>query len=148
MIQRIQTVWLILAASLIAVLGYNPIARLLTADGRLLTMWFNRISGAQQKISLLAAEIFLYGLMIILLVTILLYRNRQVQLRLCRVASILLIGFTALIAGVLAMYTHKGLIVYFHFSSVIPPVALILVYLAARAIKKDEELVKSADRIR
>ncbi|WP_294596444.1 DUF4293 domain-containing protein [uncultured Rikenella sp.] len=88
------------------------------------------------------------------LVTVFLFRKRGVQVRLCFVQAVLLLG----IEGFVVLYIYKlkeGLeamggpfAVRYSLADVLPIVALIFVYLAFRGITKDIALVKSLDRIR
>jgi len=87
------------------------------------------------------------------LVTIFLFRRRLLQIRLCVVEAVLLVG-AAVMEGI---YYYLGCRAFaempFHLqgmriSIVLPLVALVFVWLAARAVFRDELLVRAADRIR
>lgn len=88
------------------------------------------------------------------LVTIFLFRKRGVQVRLCFVLAVLLLG----IEGFVALYIYKlkeGLeamggpfAIRYSLADVLPIVALVFVFLAFRGISKDIALVRSLDRIR
>lgn len=86
--------------------------------------------------------------------TIFLFRKRGVQVRLCFVQAILLLGIEAFV--VLYLYKLKeglealGVMYAIRYSvaDVLPIVALVFVYLAFRGITKDIALVRSLDRIR
>lgn len=82
---------------------------------------------------------------------IFLYKNRPRQMRLTLGMSILTFLF-AVLFGVLGYFYAKqlpvGTEVHLAFGSAIPLVAIPLLLLAYRAIKKDEELVRSSDRLR
>lgn len=95
------------------------------------------------------------GLAILLLgATIFLYKDRRRQLRFANFCYMVLLGlFAAVFMSENAMSTYFGMkssqyegqvgIGYF-----LPLVALVFTFLAVRGIKADEELVKSADRLR
>lgn len=87
------------------------------------------------------------------LVSIFLYKNRMLQIRLCAVEIVLLIG--SLVFMGIYYYLSNRLFAQMEFHTqgfriaiVFPIVSLILVYFAIRAIFRDELLVKSLDRIR
>lgn len=84
------------------------------------------------------------------LAAIFMFKNRSLQGRLAgmsEVTSILVI----VLAGIVWYQTTKGLpehVGSFGFGLALPVVALVLQYLAQKAIKKDEKLVRSMDRLR
>ena len=82
--------------------------------------------------------------------TIFLFRNRMLQIRMTIFSSILLIGYY--IAFCVFMFILKGDLDATAFqlgwALCLPVVAIILNYLALRAIYKDEVMVKAADRLR
>ena len=90
---------------------------------------------------------------IVPLVTIFLFKNRMLQIRLCAVELVLLFGAQIFMA--LYYYLSNRIFeqLQFHTQGIriailFPLVAMILDYLALRAIFKDEMLVRSLDRIR
>ena len=90
---------------------------------------------------------------IIPLITIFLYKNRMLQIRLCAVELVLLLGAQIFMA--LYYYLSNRMFEQLEFHTqgiriaiIFPLVAIILDYLALRAIFKDEMLVRSLDRIR
>ncbi len=97
----------------------------------------------------------LQGLIIVFsTIVIFMYKNRQLQMKLLK----LNILFIALQISAIAMYsdsvktaigsTVNDVLVGFEFGAVIPVISLILTYLAIRFIKKDDNLVRAADRLR
>jgi len=123
MIQRIQSLYL----AAIEILGILGVASyFLQSDTTKYHLTFSVFSGI---IALLQMPI------------IILFKNRKLQMQLCKVVIALilsLIGFSVVFINELDL----GIILY------IPIVQLILIILALHAIKKDEELVRSVDRIR
>lgn len=91
------------------------------------------------------------------LITIFLFKNRLLQLRLCVVEMVLLVG-AAVMEGVyyyLSGRAFAGLdhpedtvLQGVHVPIALPIVCLIFAFLAARAVFHDELLVRAADRIR
>ena len=152
MIQRIQTVFLALAG----LSGFSLFLK---------PMDFALVSGmtAQQSgLSMLADGIFdindsdvlmiltvMFGLMPI--IGIFLFRNRKLQMNVGRLA--ILIGFVLLAVGGFFFYQeYDGIKDVAHASLgaglAAPVLSFVFLYLANRAINKDEKLVRSADRLR
>ncbi|BDX36652.1 hypothetical protein CYCD_00070 [Tenuifilaceae bacterium CYCD] len=81
--------------------------------------------------------------------TIFLYKRRMVQIRLCILNTVLLLGMQGLlyyyvkaVSKLLPATTNYSLVFIF------PLVSAILTFLALRAIAKDEALVRSLERLR
>ena len=86
-------------------------------------------------------------------VTILLFKRRMLQIRLCVVEGVLLVGAEAMILIYYFLSDRLFSGFEFHEQSLgvaiaLPIVALLFCYLAARAIMRDEVLVRSLDRVR
>ena len=135
MIQRIQTVYLFLAAVLNISVFFTPI-------------YSHAINDPQAWIGIG----FAISLMLSFLIagsSIFLYPNRKLQLRIVKAGiyiQIVAIGFAV---GILFSLGGFGTFLWQEIlGSGLILVALILYWLAGRSIKKDEELVKSMDRIR
>lgn len=87
------------------------------------------------------------------LVTIFLYKHRQLQIRLCGVELVLLIGDIAFMTIYYLLAERVVEATAFpasaiRFGAIMPVVAIVFVALAMRAIFRDELLVRSLDRIR
>lgn len=154
MIQRIQTVYLLIAEMLIGALFFVPLAEIAGKDGHIYRLDIKGIYlEAALKSELIQSGFFLTLLCGVSLVTLLLaifkYKNRPLQMRLSRIGIIILCGLVGMIYyyawsianGISGTFSLK---IYFVF----PLIASILIYLAIRAINKDEILVRSIDRIR
>lgn len=147
MIQRIQTVFLLVSAVLVALLFTLPFAEI-AKDGSLYLFNYQGIllDGVLKEngmaISVLIAIILgLHGF------AVLSYKNRIRQIRLTVFAILLLIGLFGLFFF-FTYYTFSDATISFKISMVFPLVAIILDYLAIRSIGKDEALIRSIDRIR
>ncbi|MBQ7855689.1 MAG: DUF4293 domain-containing protein [Alistipes sp.] len=155
MIQRIQTLYLLIAVALMAVTLFCPVA-LLNVDGVQVTLSAFGIFDPMGKLSNMS--IFM-GVQLLLstllpLLTIFLYKNRVLQIRLCGAELVMLVGCLVII-GVSIWRMCSLLLEEFEWSMlalrlpvVMPVVAFILVVLAMRATLRDELLVRSLDRIR
>jgi len=92
----------------------------------------------------------LFLITILIFITIFLFKNRILQMRICIFNMLLLIGSIFLI-----LYYYKKAInkiqldfLQYKFPAIFPLIVFILIYLAFRAIRKDEILVQSANRLR
>ena len=100
-----------------------------------------------QEISLVVAAV-------LPLVTLFLFKKRQLQIRLCGAEVVMLLGALAFIALYYWLSVDKAFegveIAHkqFCWAAPMPIGSIILTYLAGRAIFKDEILVRSLDRIR
>jgi hypothetical protein len=83
------------------------------------------------------------------LITIFLYTRRPLQVRLCFVLMLLQLTLTLILSLChLAVDSEALSISGSGFAIIISTIGMISAYLAARLIKKDIELLRSADRIR
>lgn len=136
MLQRIQTVYLILCVIASAVL---PFVFPLWVDENEKAIYFTEST----------LSMILFGLIALLgLISIFSFKNRQNQFVLNRLNIILnfiLLGFfvyrTLNLSGETEV-SEKGI------GIVLPAISIVMLVLANRAIKKDEDLVKSVDRLR
>ena len=152
MIQRIQTVYFLIAEILISMLFFFPFAEVLGKGGEIYHLDFKGFyPETGNNPNWMGSPLFLLGTVcfLLLLVTIFQYKRRMLQIKLSAIAVFLLLGVT-------------GLIVYYGWSAVkmvsgtgslnlvvlSPVIAIIIIYLAIKAINKDEKLVRSIDRIR
>ncbi|MBT8195613.1 MAG: DUF4293 domain-containing protein, partial [Bacteroidia bacterium] len=88
---------------------------------------------------------------LLILIAIFMFKNRPLQVKLSRLSTVLLLVFVVLIfyytdymIGLNEVETKSIYVT----GTYLPFVAIILLLLAVRAIKKDEALVRSADRLR
>ena len=131
MIQRIQTIFLLLAAALTASLFFVPLWKQCC-----LFVYIER--HCVITICVVAASL-------LPLVIVFLYQRRMLQIRLCMVNALILIGCQGLIAY---YFLSTEMTATLCVPSVFPLVAAILTLIAARYIKRDENLVRAADRLR
>ena len=154
MIQRIQSLYLLIVVALMSVTLFAPIAMFTVASGEVFTLSAFSLSSDMQSQSTIWMGILLSLATALPLVTIFLFKNRVLQVRLCAVEIVLLLGCIAFMAiyfwlsGATAL--EDAIVEHRHFgwSAIMPIVALVFTSLAARATFKDEILVRSLDRIR
>lgn len=151
MIQRIQSVYLLVVAALSALVMMAPLADLTTDKA---TFVFNTLNvtdvatGAEVS-STWPVMAILVAVILVSVYTILQYKNRLLQIRLAKINGLLSVLFYAvfffyfwLLKDKLQVTLHMRLIL------ALPLVSYVMNWLAIRAIKADEALVKSLDRIR
>ncbi|WP_102409019.1 DUF4293 domain-containing protein [Parabacteroides bouchesdurhonensis] len=155
MLQRIQTVYLLIIVALTIATLFLPLA-VLQYGGQLLSFDATGLSTmtAQPELIYPAWGLFILTavIAIIALVTIFLFRKRVLQIRLCIFNALLMLGFYALLA--FFAWTIKNQLGGGEVSMTVkialsfPIINLILDYLAIRNIGADEALVRSLDRLR
>ncbi len=154
MIQRIQSVYLLLVIILSAIFMTGPVLTTNNSQGQTLQVTFMKVtpqSGTDATDGgnkILAVTVLSVLIPSVALIAIFLYRNRRIQLKaviitLC--SEIILIGYTAYYIIQLKTITTE---IVPGFRVILPLVYVILTLLAIRGIRKDENLVKSYDRLR
>ena len=152
MIQRIQSIYLLLALILMGLLGWLPLGEIAAGD---IIYDFNirgvfEVGKSQAIINGLPIMVLLAIIELLQVIIIFSYKKRVRQMRLATYNIILMIGI--LVVGwifIRASLKSIGDGVYvFQLVMAFPIVAAILNYMAIRAIAKDEALVRSIDRIR
>jgi len=151
MIQRIQSVYLLLSALLMGSLFFLPLAKITDQENTIYNFMYRGIenSNAEMVIPTLALAILLTVATVVAFLCIFLFKNRMLQIRLCGLNMGLLLGSTGMIyfLGSQAIDEISGVMSY-QITTAFPIVAFILTFLAMRAIGKDVALLKSMDRIR
>ncbi|MGO1585666.1 DUF4293 domain-containing protein [Mesonia sp.] len=136
MIQRIQSVYLFLIITVVALGSY------------FLSLWTNESGESVYAID----RLYIFGAFsvssILALVTIFLYKNRKLQFvvnRLNIILNFILLGFfvywSLMVPGEMQI-SENGIGMF------LPIISIVLLVMANKAIKKDEALVKSVDRLR
>ena len=148
MIQRIQTLYLLIIAALMAVTLFSGLAWFAGDAGEFGLYAFGLKTAEGELVQSTVYMGVLLALACALpLVTIFLFRRRLLQIRLCVVEMVLLLGVYYFLSwrvfSDLTFHTQG-----FKPAIVLPLVCLLFAYLAARAIFRDELLVRAADRIR
>lgn len=154
MIQRIQTLYLLLIVALTGLALWLPLADFTVgADTYTLTAFGLKDASGVTLQPALYLGVALAAACLLPLVTIFLFKRRLVQIRLCAVELVLLIGAEVMMGIYFYLcnryfsggefYSHT-----FKISLIFPLVCLIFDFLALRAVFRDEKLVRSLDRIR
>ena len=154
MIQRIQTVFLFLTIIALAAFNMFPYWQTIAEQGAesILLMSYGFISadkvGALPELSLYVLVAGISALaMIIVIVEIFQFKNRILQLKLA-IANSLLMSVNLVVMTYLIITLQKEYHGSFGIGIFIYALAMILNILARRFIQKDENLVRSVDRLR
>jgi hypothetical protein len=150
MIQRIQSVYLLVVGILLILCVSSSIGTFMTPDSQFATLTNLAVRDADggADYSPWALCVLLWVSAVLAFVTIFLFHKRIWQIRLTGFSSILLIGYYVVLAAFILMAVPGEVSVSLSWPVCLPFVALILNWLAIRAIGKDEMLVKAYDRLR
>ncbi|HEY0678233.1 MAG TPA: DUF4293 domain-containing protein [Chitinophagaceae bacterium] len=141
MIQRIQSIWLLLAA-ICAFVTY------------LLVLYIGKVTDGTEHQFVLGDHFilvaFIIGLGVLSLICISLFKNRKLQFRLTIFAIILTIGYLFVQYLMIERFKTDNAIVTgsYQVAALLPILMVIFLIMAARGIWRDEKLVKSLNRLR
>jgi len=158
MIQRIQTVYLALAAIACFLLFFFPLASYYDALEGNYKLFIHGIKYMDPEPKIIFSSWFTTPMIALVsisiamdVITILLYRKRPLQLRLISLNVLLLIILVLIIFFFYASRIQTMTRIEPEYNLVgmmLPLVALVFLILSNRAIRKDETLVRSTDRLR
>ena len=155
MIQRIQSVYLLLTTLLSLFFLKGSFLNFIEKSGSVIKITFNGIlrdtTGQSIELieKLLPVSSFIILIPVFSLVTIFIFKNRKIQLWLALSVIIFIIGFIfVLIYYSWIVITEYRAEIVLGFKMVIPLLMLIFAVLAYQGIKKDDRLIKSYDRLR
>ncbi len=151
MIQRIQSLYLLVAIVL------QSLSLVLNWSTYLLEDSYYTLTGLSSSFEAINAMPLVFGItvsIILLIVVLLQYKNRARQMQLANIAIIQLL----LVMGLFS-WIHYNLInsikvdlpemeIGYGVAVIFPLVSILLVWMAKKAVKKDDDLVRSADRLR
>jgi hypothetical protein len=155
MLQRIQSIYLLLASLALLALFLFPLVHNVYVDGKPISIM---VTGVYQDVNgqlthtqfFVALTVATAIVALIPLIIIFLYKNRKQQIALCYSAILVIIGYsfwmsheTKKVMGEIQIDTHNWGIGLF-----LSSISLLLIIFAIKAIQRDEKLVKSADRLR
>ena len=155
MIQRAQSIYLLMVTILMVFLIALPIAEVVISGGEILiyhNYGIKRYVAENPEIIVYTVPVTIVTCMIgiISFINIFLYTNRNLQMRICLYNILLLAGLMILIYFYFAVIKKRLNISdhTFKISIVFPIISLILTLMALRGIRRDEALVKSYERLR
>jgi hypothetical protein len=152
MIQRIQTLYLLVSLILVSILVWLNLGEIVAGEILYSFKLKGIVAQADGLVIYNGLPLAIMVVMVILLqlAVIFSYKKRILQMRVATLNLLLMLG----IVGVAWFFVHNGMktlgegVYQFKLPMAFPVVAAILNYLAIRAIARDEALVRSIDRIR
>ena len=156
MIQRIQTLYLLIVLVAMSLTLSLPSMRAISPEG--IDFAFSNLRGLYQSaeggFNITGVTIWLLFtniiILLVALITIFTYKWRVIQMRLSSFNMVLLVGYYAIFFFSRYVILQQNIMTNTTFSwpIILPLISAILTYLALRAIAKDEALVRSLDRLR
>jgi hypothetical protein len=155
MLQRIQSIYLLLAGLVIFALFLFPLAHNVYIDTIPATI---KITGVyqdagghpaqMQTFTALIAATAVVGILPFIL--IFLYKNRKKQIMYCYLYILVIIGFSFWMVQTIKSVTGGFTLTTSNFGigALLSSISIVLVIMAVKAIQRDEKLIKSADRLR
>lgn len=153
MIQRIQSVYLVLALIFILLMFFFPLAKFMINEEIFILDSFgiNTVGTSTSEAIVNAIPIaILTGIISIVIVfSFFMHKKRSLQIRLGIFNIVLMAG----LCGLIWFYANSAVdqlnaVVHYSVPVIFPVIAIILIVLANRVIRKDENLIRSLDRIR
>lgn len=150
MIQRVQSIFLLLISLMALLCFIAPFQQINTYE--VCYILNLNISALPDKTNSYIYAPFILNCIIFLftLISIFLFKKRKLQMKLCSLIAILsgFLSFFFLSPLYIHIKEDNNAIVNYTFATFLPFVNIVLAFIAKRFIKNDEELIKSADRIR
>jgi peptidoglycan/LPS O-acetylase OafA/YrhL len=155
MLQRIQTIWLFCATAAIFCLFLFPFIQFLDLDG---TAKAIKATGVYQNLNgkvvqtepFIALTIATVVVGLIPFVIIFFYKNRKKQLSISYIAILLILAYSFWLvqtakqeAGNMQLELQN-----YGIGVILPSLAILFIILALRGIRRDQKLIRSADRLR
>lgn len=150
MIQRIQTVYLLVVTILLVLCICLPVGTFIGVDYSLSEFHnlYIQLASGEKDFAPWALFAILCVSSVLSFGTIFLFKKRMLQIRLTVFSTILLIGYYVTFITFIFMLKGDKAVFSFAWPACLPLVAIILNWLTIRAIGKDEVLVKAYDRLR
>jgi small-conductance mechanosensitive channel len=149
MIQRKQTLFLLGAILSLVVCLCLPIGAFEPKAMGIAPVWYNLGIVNNGALTVYVVPFILLALAVIVaLISIFLYKKRKTQMRLCSVGAVLCLAWVVyyVIAGLSAFQSLGAF--KLKFAACLPLIGIVFFIMARRGIKHDDDLIRSADRIR
>lgn len=151
MIQRIQSVYLLVVTVLLIIAACSPVGQFVAADD--VTTHVFKPLGVTMADGIFQSTWGLFGILLLSAIidfcTIFLFKNRMLQVRMTVFSTILLVGYyIAFLVFVYILKDDLAASFRIEWTLCLPLISIILNYLAFRAILRDEVMVRAADRLR
>ena len=149
MIQRIQSVYLLVVSILMVICMCNPIGSIIASTNEISEFGNLAITlpDGTKDYAPWALFVILLIVAILAFVTIFLFKKRMLQIRLTIFSSVMLIGYYLAVVAYIFMLAEETSFTP-SWTICLPLIGIILNWLAIRGIGADEALVKAYDRLR
>lgn len=154
MIQRKQTLFLLLAAAVIIPLYFMPFATFMygSSEFEIFVRGLKEVSTGSCDTDWLTYSV-LWVATLLPIITICLFKKRKIQIVLCLVQILILATLTGLVISYVTGYnrvisTESASALVWSWICVTPIVSIVSTFFAYRGITRDELLIKSLNRIR
>lgn len=139
MIQRIQSLWLLLAAVFMFLVFRLPYAGAVDQDGTVMQLFASGNLG-----------MFILAILLCLIpfITIFLFKKRPTQKNLIWLGILLAVVFIVMMYFQVEKATTVNTRGEYKFGAIFPILYIVLLIMAYRGVRKDEKLIKSVDRLR
>lgn len=157
MIQRIQSVFLAIIFVAGMLLFVSPILSFTSYENSYVMNAYHTINSVDNTVVSKNIGIgAMQGLVALLaLVSIFLYKKRQLQIKLCKLNILMVaIQIAAIVLYIdvakenISPNAPNDVLIGIKYGAIIPTLSWMFLYLSIRYIKKDEDLIRSADRLR
>ena len=141
-----------LALIIMGLMFFFPVIRFIDPESNtyeLIYLGVVNIESGSYIVKAIPLVILLVIIVLLLIITIFSYKNRILQMRLSVFNILLMLGSVGLIYFY-SLQAHGKIDgeIFYLYPAIFPVVSAILAFLALKGVKKDEELVRSYDRIR
>lgn len=155
MIQRIQSLYLVVAAILVAVANFFPLAHCFVSDQGFYTINSYGVVASNvaeftgSNVWCWVSTAFSVVAFCLIVAALFGYKDRIGQMRRCVFAILAIVVYYVFFGiEVWSLNSATGVFPSLELIAELPLIAIIIIFLAGRAIKRDEDLVRSMDRIR
>ena len=151
MIQRKQSVFLLLSIISSAICMFLPIGRFVSENMGADSVFYNiAIKSMDGSMNYVVCVLFILLLIqaLISLFTIFMFKKRPFQSKCCKLNMVLLVAWYAAYTYFAFTAGSEGTTFHISFCAALPLISLVFLVLANMGIRSDEELVRSMDRIR
>ena len=138
-IQRIQTLYLLIAAIIMGILTFMPTLNIgVGAEA-------TTLSASKPEYTLLT---LICLSVLVLIITIFRFKDLKAQMRLCKISMLLTVTVMAVVCAHYVNLTNGGASCAVSYWNALPPVALIMEMLAHKGMSHDKKLLSDSMRIR
>lgn len=154
MIQRIQTLFLLIATILQVIFLLSPLSTFLMEGNQTILLYCSGFKTgdieSQMVLRNTSMLILCISILVLTFINIFLYKKRILQIRICVYTILLNIGMIGFLFLTISNFMKNNTVSQHTYSVflVMPIVSIILLFLAFRGIRKDEILIKAYDRLR